>query len=377
MFLKFSRFTVLLTAISSIFISSAVLAEIENGYTNEIYSARHLWSDVNQSLANRSFTCPDLIEPKITFESGSIYKDTPCKCEVDPEKKALYEAEKDHIYQYSSQLTKIVDQYVATPIERDDIAMCAMEHIRSWTEHGAMTGEHGATTGYHKTAEVLGVIATSYSKIAGNKQVEQVTPETITGQWIKQTGERVIDYYANMAGPKTNANNHRYWDGLYVGRAASVIEDELLFDWAMDGLTIGLNEIQADGTLPLELARGSKAHSYHIYATIPLLGLAELAIENMEYMPEQYNPYLYNNGALHTLTLMLIQAEAQQYSELFSTFKPMTCTDAAMLEPYKRRAPTEFKTVLSDMIVEKRSQCYNKLYNTNFGGNISVLFGRP
>jgi len=44
----------------------------------------------------------------------------------------------------------------------------------------------------------------------------------------------------------------------------------------------GIDEIAADGTLPLEMGRGQRALHYHLFALAPLVTMAELAAANGE-----------------------------------------------------------------------------------------------
>ena len=56
-----------------------------------------------------------------------------------------------------------------------------------------------------------------------------------------------------------------------IGEAANNRSD---FDWAMATYDNGVDQIQPDGTLPLEMARGSRALHYHLYALAPAVGVA-------------------------------------------------------------------------------------------------------
>ena len=57
----------------------------------------------------------------------------------------------------------------------------------------------------------------------------------------------------------------------------------------------GVDQIQPDGTLPLEMARGVRALHYHLYALAPLVLLAEFGEAN------HLNLYARANGSIHRL----------------------------------------------------------------------------
>ncbi|MCM2678416.1 alginate lyase family protein [Echinimonas agarilytica] len=373
--IKTSLFTALL-AVSGTFASALVSAEMLPGYVNDTYNARHIWQKDNQSLSNKSFTCPDLIEPLHQFESGSIYLDTPCRCEIDPVKQAIYEAEKKALDDFNKVLISNSDRYVATPIEREEIAQCVVEHLEHWANADAMLGDHAENLGYHKSADLLGAVASSFAKIRNAEGTPLLDENSSIGYWMTQLGDTVIEYYDSIEGSKTSRNNHRYWDGFSVGRSAVLLQNQAQFGWAMEGLKIGLNEVEADGTLPLEMARGSKAHQYHIYALQPLIGLAELSIANLEYMPDPFYPYGYNDEALVRLAQLMIEEQLRtEPSEIFLKKDEMVCYKAAWAEIYLRRTPLDLKHDVTDFVLNKRAECNNTLYSTGMGGNMLMLYG--
>jgi poly(beta-D-mannuronate) lyase len=62
----------------------------------------------------------------------------------------------------------------------------------------------------------------------------------------------------------------------------------------------GVNQILADGTLPLEMARGGRALHYHLYPLAPLVLLAEFGEAN------HLDLYAHANGAIHRLVKVSI-----------------------------------------------------------------------
>src|SRR5260370_2005134 len=57
----------------------------------------------------------------------------------------------------------------------------------------------------------------------------------------------------------------------------------------------GVDQIQPDGVLPLEMARGGRALHYHLYALAPLVLLAEFGEAN------HLDLYAHANGSIHRL----------------------------------------------------------------------------
>jgi poly(beta-D-mannuronate) lyase len=75
-------------------------------------------------------------------------------------------------------------------------------------------------------------------------------------------------------------NNHAFWAGAGMMAAAVALDDRALFGWSIEKYRTGLAQIQPDGTLPLELARKSKARHYHTFALSPLVLIAETGTRN-------------------------------------------------------------------------------------------------
>jgi len=71
-----------------------------------------------------------------------------------------------------------------------------------------------------------------------------------------------------------------------------------MFDWAVDRAKFGISQIQPDGTLPLELARGRRAFLCHLFAAMPLFMLAEAAYKNGENLFTENDNGLQRFGAL-------------------------------------------------------------------------------
>jgi hypothetical protein len=95
--------------------------------------------------------------------------------------------------------------------------------------------------------------------------------------WLRAIAHSTIEFYDHRAGRRSRLNNHRYWAGLAVGSIGYLLGDDVLVSWATDSFRIGVCQVDARGYLPLELARGSQALNYHVYALRPLLAFAALA----------------------------------------------------------------------------------------------------
>ena len=76
---------------------------------------------------------------------------------------------------------------------------------------------------------------------------------------------------------QADADTQAAWS---VAAAGVALDDRALFDWAMERATNAVDEIVADGTMPLEMDRKSRALLYHTFAAAPLVMLAETGAVN-------------------------------------------------------------------------------------------------
>ena len=89
----------------------------------------------------------------------------------------------------------------------------------------------------------------------------------------------MVSYYNKPSGTDVR-NNHAYWAGQAAALSAAALNERALLAWGVDRYRLGASQIGADGTLPLEMARKSKAQHYHNFALMPLVLIAEIASQN-------------------------------------------------------------------------------------------------
>ena len=335
--LNFNR-TVIKTAVFTLSTVSALLsfganAELKPGFINEDFVVDALWHSEFAEHKDEAIACPEMPEPLVTFSSGSIYKDTPCNCEIDPESYASYQAEVESIKDYMETLIKLKDDYLTFPGENQDAAICIMDNIEHWAANNAMLGAHEDTVGYHKTADLIGITAEVINTLRRNEILANYDMVLIE-DWLNQGAYNVIEYYKYSAGGRTRVNNHRYWDSLSVARASVVTQNKELFNWATEGLAIGLHQIDDQGLLPRELQRGSRASKYHVFASMPLVTLAELTIKNRDLMKDGFYPYAYNDSALHRLMANMTELAYSGYNKKIGQSYTLSCGELTMFEIY-------------------------------------------
>ncbi len=162
-------------------------------------------------------------------------------------------------------------------------------------EH-SLAGKMSSNQAYYVRGWVVGAVATAYLKV---RETDIATPqqtETIAN-WMRGVGVQTKGYYDahKKMGDGDSQNNHLYWAGVELAAIGAAANNRKDVDWAIATYDNGVNQIRSDGTLPLEMARGTRALHYHLYALAPLVPLAEFGEAN------DLDLYAHASGAIHRL----------------------------------------------------------------------------
>jgi poly(beta-D-mannuronate) lyase len=155
----------------------------------------------------------------------------------------------------------------------DNEVACAARSLRLWAKAGALTDMATTDANLSRDRFMTSITAVAMSLRAHGNDLS--TDEAVR-KWLHSIAKQTMRYYDLQAGTVSRRNNHRYWAGLSVGRIGALLGEGDLTEWARQSLEIGLCQIDADGFLPLEIARQAKAYDYHLYAYIALRSLSDL-----------------------------------------------------------------------------------------------------
>lgn len=371
----------ILIALSSlIFTSPAFAADV----TTRLISP-YLVKEARAKLANTakepSTNCTALVEPVSSFVMVSRYdKSDPTASTIDAAAEAAYNAAVAPIQTFGSRVGKAGDAYALSKSANKMLATCALNHLYHWANANALLGELN-NVGFLVTSTAVSSAAAAYlkissaypSKTATNSELEKLKR---IRTWLRDQGLNLAQHFETVAG-KTGVNNQRYTSGMAIGLTAIATQNHDLFAAAMRSLRVGLSEIQADGYLPLELARGTRALSYHFVAVAPLVLLMEMAAVNNETSITSKD---------HQKLTKLVNFIYKSYKDpsLMLVFEPslpeqeqgFECNDFAFLEVHlstSAKVGTQNATLLS-FIKKQRVSC-GDLYVSALGGNLTYLFG--
>jgi len=261
-------------------------------------------ASVRQSVQKpytKSFACtpPPAPVKDLFFESIYGKKKKENSSIVSPQAYKDYKEATKPIKALESGLAQTANRYVRTNPPQPEIAHCVMSWIAHWAEADGFLGEANSV-GEFVRKWVLSSISLAYIQVRDEPSIQPHLHETVR-EWIHDIAKIVVRDYSEGTHRSSRQNNHMYWAAWGVATASMAIDNREMFDWAMNHAKAGIEEIQDDGSLPLEMARGQKAYNYHHYAAIPLFLLAEAGMLN------GVNLFTENDHGLRRLARLILE----------------------------------------------------------------------
>jgi poly(beta-D-mannuronate) lyase len=264
-------------------------------YAAPANALRSPWDGKPVATTGGDYACPAITHIAPDLVTDGFYRlDDPTHSIIDPVRQKAYKKSSDGVKAVGMSVVKAADDYRTTGSRK--AAQCAMGQIVTLAQEHSLAGKMSSNQAYYVQGWVVGAVAIAYLKI---RETGIATPEQTKAiaDWLQSVGEQTIDYYDGhkRAGHGDSQNNHLYWAGVELAAIGVAANNRKDFDWAMATYDNGVNQIQPDGALPLEMARGGRALHYHLYALAPLVLLAEFGEAN------HLDLYAHAGGAIHRL----------------------------------------------------------------------------
>jgi poly(beta-D-mannuronate) lyase len=230
-----------------------------------------------------SARCPAPPEPYVEalafrskYEGSDRARDT-----LNTDAEADYKQATRPMQELEAGISELSDRYVRG---QSGAAACALDWMYSWARADALLGEANMT-GKAVRKWTLAAVAFNFLKIQGAPGLDSARLHEVR-EWMTRVAHVVIDEHEQI--PPEKINNHYYWAAAAVGAAGIAAQQRELLDWATDAYRISVRDIDRDGVLPREMARRSRALSYHVFALQPLVMLAEMGrINGIDLYAEQ------------------------------------------------------------------------------------------
>lgn len=302
---------------------------------------RSPWDARVVKVSDASYSCPALKPLPKDIEASDYYTDTKHSV-IDPKRLAAYQAVEAQFDEATKAAAKAGDDFQANGSRH--AAECVLQILTMEAAADAMTGAMSTNQANYVQNWSLGAFAVSWLKVraADPGTAEQRKAAT---DWMAKVGSQVQAWFSDRHAKGTNdgTNNHYYWAGFAVMGAGIAGDNRAMYDWGVGTYDEAISRIVADGTLPLEMARGQRALHYHLFALAPIVMMAEFGEANGDDL------YSRRKGAVHLLVRRTIAGLldnsyfAKQASAAQDTpdKKETKSTDVIWLVPYLRRFPNE------------------------------------
>jgi poly(beta-D-mannuronate) lyase len=311
------------------------------------------------------FTCKKPPKPVRDLLFGGFYADKGSSI-VDKEAMKRQTEARKPITRFENAIINMSDQYLRSPDER--VARCVLDWMHAWAAADAMMGRVSSQGGFVRKWG-LAPISASYIKIRAASTLDAEKRKTVLA-WIRRWAKVVQNDYSFDTHRGSRRNNHLYWAAWSLTAASVALDDGGHWEWALDRYRFAVRQIKNDGTLPLEMARKSKALHYHLYSVAPLVLIAETAARN------GIDLYGERDGALHRLIRRTLEGlDDPSFFERESGHSQnwvgtsVNGNKLAWLVPYHHRFPGP--------ATEKWLARFDKFRDRRLGGDLKLLFPQP
>lgn len=245
---------------------------------------------------------------------------------------------------------------------------CALTLLNTWSKARGLEGAATTHTGKSMRKWALGSVAGAYLRLkfsASQPMARNLQSAREIEAWIERLAERVVAEWRDQ--PIEKMNNHEYWAAWAVTASAVALNRRDLFEWAVAQYRVAASQIDAEGYLPNELKRETRALYYHNYAITPLAMIAAFGKANGVDLAAE------NDRALERLARRVLAGVEDPDAFEDKTGEEQIVPDFeersrfAWLEPY-------CWTLACDVKTRDRLEALRPLSSTRLGGNLSVLF---
>lgn len=288
---------------------------------------------------------------------------------LNPKANARYKAATAGITELEKQVSAMVGDY----LEKGDPATlrCALDWMAAWARAGALEKPTTDHTGKSVRKWALASLASSWVrlKFSESRPLDAVPDQARdVERWFERLGKLVVDDWRDQ--PLEKINNHEYWAAWAVMATAVALDRRDWFDWSIQQYKVAARQVDAEGYLPNELKRETRALSYHNYSLGPLVMIAAFAKANGVDLQGENNRALDRlarrvlAGVENPRTFEARTGKKQELEELQEASK------FAWMEPYCWLSRCEAD-------VSKRIVGLRPIKAYRLGGNLTELFAHP
>jgi poly(beta-D-mannuronate) lyase len=318
-----------------------------------------------------SFDCPEMPAPFTgALDFPSKYEGSgKARDQLNEKSDAEYKARTRPITEMEKGVVRSIDKYMNTG--NPGALKCAIDWYTAWADAAALLGPAANHTGRSLRKWSLGTLSGAWLRLqfSSSKPLAEYPQQTQKIEpWLGRIAERVLPEWPEND-PINKINNHYYWAAWSVMAASVVTNRHDLFDWSVKMYGIFAEQVDADGFLPNELARQSRALGYNNYAIMPIAMMAAFGKANGVDLASA------GHGALKRAAERTLQGVDDP--RVFETKTGVRQVLEGFDEPNSKLAwlePYCWTVGCTDAIGQKAASL-RPMKNTRLGGNVTTSFG--
>lgn len=221
---------------------------------------------------------------------------------IDPDLLARNRLAVRPLEDYARSVQGIAEAYLRSAPVDSAIAQCALDWLWEWANDDALLGEMSSRQAVYQREWTTIALALPFLTVRDNPSLDPARRARVVS-WFHDLGDAIRRAH-DQGGAIDTLNNHMNWAAAAVMTTAIIAHDDVGLNWALTRYRMALQQIQPEGSLPLEMARGSRARHYHLFALSPLVLMAEIGARN------GWDLYDQENRALHRLVNRVIEGLA-------------------------------------------------------------------
>lgn len=205
-----------------------------------------------------------------------------------------------------------------------ELANCVLEHLHQIATRNLFTeprDSYSDNQGEYERSWMIGSLSVSLNKIRREASLPAARVARVQ-TWLATAGLIVMDKFnRHIDGRPQNRDANIYWAGVTLMSSGINTSNATMYNRGVEFIRMGLDQIQANGVLPLEMTFGAEAFRRHVFSLQALIFAAQMAkLNNLDL-------FAYRNNALMRLADLVINSfrdfnQFQSLTRVTQTYLP-------------------------------------------------------
>jgi poly(beta-D-mannuronate) lyase len=310
-----------------------------------------------------------MTEPVVSLDFGSRYTaDSKTRSDIDEESNQAVDDALKPIDKFIQDLSRETNASATGDDGSVANARCVFDAVFAWAKADALSDMQSMNAKLAVPSR-LGGIAVAYGQVRGLTQ-KSGKEIAVIESWLKRRANETRVFFDTEAPKNASRNNLRAWASFAVGEVGILTSDTTLVAWAQNSNKAMIDQSSADGSLPLEMARGKYALHYQLHAVAPLVtSIARLC--DAGYSAAGADAAKLRRVARFSVAAVanpLLVVKIAKVEQQWTADPKKLAGTLAWLEPYM--------ALSADAGLITKTTVVRPLLNSKLGGDLTRIYGR-